>query len=51
MKGQRRPSDPWKKKVGVEFSGLENRHDFWVALVIGAAFIITAMVIAFVAFG
>lgn len=37
--------------MGVEFSGLENRNDFIVGILIGIGFVVVAMIIAFVAFG
>ncbi len=37
--------------MGVEFSGLEGPRDFLIAISIGAAFVIVALVIAFLAFG
>ena len=45
------PRNPWKRKMGVEFSGLEGPSDFLIAVVALALFIGVAMVIAFVAFG
>ena len=52
MTGQkRRLNDPWKSKVGVEFSGLERTSDVLVAAGICVTFAILAMVIAFLAVG
>lgn len=48
---ERRPRDSWKRKMGVEFSGLERSRDFLVAFLFFAVFVIIAMVIAFIAFG
>lgn len=45
------PSESWKSKMGVEFSGLERPRDFLVALAVLAVFVLIAMAIAFVAFG
>ena len=41
----------WKKKMGVELSGLEGTRDFLVALGFVLVMITVAMVIAFVMFG
>lgn len=46
-----RAPGPWKKKMGTEFSGLENTRDFLVAIAIVLVFVAIAGVIAFVAFG
>jgi len=43
--------DHWKRKMGVEFSGLERSRDFLVAFAFVAVLFVVAMVIAFVAFG
>lgn len=45
------PRDPWKKRMGVEFSGLEATRDFFVALGFLAILIISGMLIAYFAFG
>ena len=37
--------------MGVEFSGLAHQRDWRVAVIIAAIFIISAMLIAFLAFG
>lgn len=43
--------DSWKRRMGVEFSGLERSRDFLVAFVFFVVFVIIAMVIAFIMFG
>lgn len=45
------PTEPWKRKMGVEFSGLENTRDFIVALGCFALLVAVAAAVAFVAFG
>ena len=45
------PRDPWKRKMGVEFSGLSRIRDFLVAFLIVAVFVGIGMVIAFIRFG
>jgi hypothetical protein len=46
-----KPSESWKRKIGVEFSGLERPRDFVIAFAFLIAFILVAAVIAFVMFG
>ena len=46
-----RPSEPWKRKMGVGFSGLERPRDFLIAILFGVAFVLVAMLLAFVAYG
>jgi hypothetical protein len=46
-----KPRNPWKRKMGVEFSGLEAPRDFLVAILALVGLVLVAMVIAFVAFG
>jgi hypothetical protein len=52
---QEPPSDPdrasWKRKIGVELSGLERPRDFLVAFLFLVAFVAVAATIAYVAFG
>ncbi len=45
------PREPWKRKMGAEFSGLERPRDFLVAFLAVAVLITIALVIAYVAFG
>ena len=45
------PKDPWKRKMGVGFSGLEHIRDFLVAFVFIVVLVGVAMMIAFIAFG
>ena len=40
----------WKKRIGVEFSGLERSKDFLVAIGVGLGLVAVAMAIAFIAF-
>lgn len=44
------PKDPWKRKMGVGFSGLEHFRDFLVAFVFIVVLVGVAMVIAYIAF-
>lgn len=44
-------SDSWKKRIGVEFSGLERPRDFLVAFAFLVGFVMVAAVIAWIAFG
>ena len=44
-------SDSWKKKIGVEFSGLERPRDFAVAFAFLAGFVLLAAAIAWIVFG
>lgn len=43
--------DPWRRKMGAEFSGLEHARDFIVAFIFIAILVLVAMVIAYIAFG
>lgn len=45
------PRDPWKRKMGPEFSGLERPSDFLAAIAIIAAIVIVGLVIAWLASG
>ncbi len=50
------PSEPdegrhWKKRIGVEFSGLERPRDFAIAFAFLFGFILLAAAIAWVVFG
>lgn len=54
--GVTEPSEPderqhWKKKIGVEFSGLERPRDFAIAFAFLLGFILLAAAIAWVVFG
>lgn len=55
MTNQEPPSGPdrasWKRKMGVELSGLERPRDFWVAFLFLVAFLAVAAAISYVAFG
>ena len=55
MTSRKRVPDPrrasWKKKMGVELSGLERPRDFLVAFLFLAVFLAVAAVIAYVNFG
>lgn len=55
MKGQkwarRLPTEPWKRKMGVEFSGLERSRDFMVAIAFFGGIGAVAAIAAFLAFG
>ena len=44
-------SASWKRKMGVEFSGLERPRDFWYAIAFIVGFIAISAVVAFVVFG
>ena len=46
-----KPRDPWKRKMGPEFSGFERTRDFLVAIGFVAALIGAGMVIAYLSFG
>lgn len=43
--------DSWKRKMGVEFSGLERFRDYVVAFAFALVFVAIAGIIAYVAFG
>lgn len=53
MARSKRPADEqsWKRKIGVELSGLERPRDFVIAFAFLIGFILVAAVIAFVMFG
>jgi hypothetical protein len=56
LDGVTEPSEPderqhWKKKIGVEFSGLERPRDFAIAFAFLLGFILLAAAIAWVVFG
>ena len=46
-----KPRNPWKRKMGPEFSGFERTRDFLVAIGFVAALIGVGMVIAYLSFG
>lgn len=46
-----KPSESWKRKIGVELSGLERPRDFAIAFAFLFGFVLVAAVIAFVLFG
>ena len=43
--------NPWKRKMGVEFSGLQGPRDFLVGLLFVVLLVGAGMVIAFLSFG
>lgn len=45
-----KPREPWKRKMGTEFSGLERTRDFVIAIAVWVVIVVIAMVIAFFAF-